>query len=114
MPVGESPAPHLRRLDGFALCDAQCERAFPRARYSVSSAAVSPLFAVASKLASFVPVTSCRADGAANPPGADASTVLYVLAIFILQRSPFLLTFTGPCFWPTSFPGHPLPDVRRT
>src|SRR5260370_40283401 len=30
MPLGESPAPHLRRLHGFALCDAQCERAFAR------------------------------------------------------------------------------------
>src|SRR5882762_3293763 len=30
MPSGESPAPHLRRLHGFALCDAPCERAFPR------------------------------------------------------------------------------------
>src|SRR6266481_4202169 len=84
------------------------------ARYNASSAAVSPLFAVASKLASFVHVTSCRADGAASPSVADASTALYVLAIFILQRSLFLLTFTGACFWPTSFPEHPLPDIWGT
>src|SRR6266849_8378790 len=30
MPLGESPVPRLRRLQGFELCDAQCERAFPR------------------------------------------------------------------------------------
>src|ERR1700675_2855158 len=30
MPLGKSPAPHLRRRRGFELCDVQCERAFPR------------------------------------------------------------------------------------
>src|ERR1700720_2348937 len=31
MPLGKSPAPHLRRLRGLEICDVQCERAFPRA-----------------------------------------------------------------------------------
>ena len=38
-----------------------------------------------------------RVDGAASPPAADACAVLCVLAIFILQRSLFLLSFISPC-----------------
>src|SRR5258708_5718423 len=30
MPLGKSPAPHLRRRRGFELGDVQCERGFPR------------------------------------------------------------------------------------
>jgi len=49
-------------------------------------------------------VTTCKADGAA----------LYVLPVFILQASLSLVPFMGACLWPTSFPEHPVPDIRRT
>jgi hypothetical protein len=72
--------------------------------YSVSSAAVSPLFAVASKLASLMLVTTCTGDG----------TSPYLLSIFFPPTSAFaLLRLWAGVFGRPSFPEHPFPDIRR-
>jgi len=110
MPLGESPVLHLR--------------VFTVSRYAMHSA--KELFRVcsiqhverrsfsalccASKLASFMPVASCRADGAASPLGADTSPLPYAcLPIFNPLKEPVPSYVYGCVLWPTSFPDHPFP-----
>src|SRR6267378_3696255 len=115
MPLGESPVPHLRRLHGFALCDAQCERAFPRV---LDTACRAPQFLRSLLLPVSWP-PPCPSP-LAEPMVQRVRPVLTLpppytcLPSSSSKRSLFLLTFMGASFWPTSFPENPFPDIRRT
>src|SRR5229473_4968795 len=112
MPLRESPAPHLRRLQGFELCDAQCERAFPRV---LDTACRAPQILRSLLLPVSWP-PPCPSP-LVEPMVQRVRPVLILRLLYTCFPSSSskgaCRTFMGGCFWPTAFPGHPLPDIRR-
>src|SRR5580704_13361790 len=98
MPLGKNPAPHLRRLHGFALCDAQCERAFPR----VLDTACRPPQLLRSLL---LPVGWLRC---CSLPLVEATAPLHSCFPSSSSNQLFPCTLMG-CFCPTLVPGASIP-----